>query len=450
MADAFGLDFGTTNTLASIIQGGCALSLTNREDNLPHPSVVWYHGGEVVVGRHAKQHLTQIGTGVLGDVVRSPKSFLGTGASIHVAGIAREPAEVVAEILRFVRQDAMDRGYTGMSFDRAVLTIPVGMNGLARRELRDAALRQGLHIQQFVHEPLAALYGYLRGQSEFRRRVAELEGQLALVFDWGGGTLDLTLCRFIGGNLVQVQNRGDNNVGGDRFDERLLRYVKDTHARQHNITAWPGEMPNADAKLIAECEAAKIALSDRRDYRIFVANYLRSDGPERVLEVVLSRETLIELTKDLVLQGVANIDSLLDAVGIKDTSIALCLPTGGMVKMPYIRERILERFGPARAPNITNGDRIIAEGAAWIANDGLRLRLAKPFEVLHADNTYVTIFDERTVLPLENQIIASKLGAYCVDPRDGFAKFQLVRPRMARKKNRHRSQAHIQQLDRRR
>lgn len=259
--------------------------------------------------------------------------------------------------------------------------------------------------------------------------MAELEGQTTLVFDWGGGTLDLTLCKFIGGTLVQIQNKGDNNVGGDRFDERLVHNAKSEHAKQHGLTHWPGEMPNADAKLLSECETAKITLSSRDEANIFVPNFLRADGPERNLEIKLTKSNLVRLSCDLIDDGLQNIDSLLESAGIKESSVALCLATGGMVQVPHIRERLLERFGPARVPSITNSDRIIAEGAAWIANDGLRLRLAKPFELLHADDTYVPIISERADLPTENNEQLFKLGMYCVDPRDGFAKFQFARPK---------------------
>jgi molecular chaperone DnaK len=430
MAQVFGLDFGTTNSLAAFVQNGQALSLLG-EDNLPHPSVVWFHGSEIIVGRRAKQHLSQTGAAVLGDLVRSPKAFLGSGGNIHVGGIDRSPRDVVSEIIRHIRTDAISRKYRGLDFTRAIITIPVNMTGRGRKELRDAALKAGLHIVQFVHEPLAALYGHLRSlpETEFKRRMAELEGQTALVFDWGGGTLDLTLCKFIGGTLVQIQNKGDNNVGGDRFDERLVRNAKSEHANQYGLMHWPGEMPNADAKLLSECETAKITLSSRDEANIFIPNFLRAEGPERNLELRLTKPDLERLTRDLIDDGLHNIDSLLESAGIKEGSVALCLATGGMVKVPYIRERLLERFGLARVPLINNSDRIIAEGAAWIANDGLRLRLAKPFELLHADDTYVPIISEHVDLPTENNDQLFKLGMYCVDPRDGFAKFQFARPK---------------------
>src|SRR5260370_1268259 len=146
MDQVFGLDFGTTNSLAAFIQNGQPLSLL--EENLPHPSVVWFNGSEIVVGRRAKQHLSQTGAAILGDLVRSPKAFLGSGGNIHVGGIDRSPRDVISEIFKHVRLDALSRKYRGMDFDRAIITIPVNMTGRARKELRDAALKAGLHIIQ--------------------------------------------------------------------------------------------------------------------------------------------------------------------------------------------------------------------------------------------------------------------------------------------------------------
>ncbi|TWA85146.1 molecular chaperone DnaK (HSP70) [Azospirillum brasilense] len=429
MAQVFGLDFGTTNSLAAIVLNDSVSVLTDRETDRPHPSAVWYHGAEVVAGRRAKDQLTEIATGVVGDVVRSPKSYLGTGAAIHVGGVAREPSDVVADILRHVRTDATSLpGMRDMGFDRAIVTIPVNMKGAARRELRDAAYKAGLHIVQYVHEPLAALYGHLRSQPSFKQKLAELEGRYVLVFDWGGGTLDLTLVKLVGGTLVQIQNMGDNTIGGDRFDERLVNHVKDRHANVYRLASWPSQMPNAEAQLIGQCELAKIRLSERHSATVFMANFLRSDGPERTLDLAVGREELEGLTRDLVDQGMANIDRLLASANVPEAAVALCLATGGVVQMPAIRNRLTEKFGLARVPTIGNGDRVIAEGAAWIAHDGLRLCLAKPFEVLHADDTYVPVIPEGTFLPLENQTHPYELGLYCVDPRDGLAKLQFTRP----------------------
>ncbi len=428
MAKIFGLDFGTTNSLASIVVGEKMLSLVNEDDQMPHPSVIRYHGDEVVVGRAAKNAIETTDVGVIGDFVRSPKRYLGSGEKIHVGGVARGVSDVVAEILRYVRDDARQRNIAGESFERAVMTIPVNAVGRARRDLREAALKAGLHIHQFVQEPFAALYGHLRSFPNFRRRLADLEGQVVLVFDWGGGTLDLTLCKITKGMLVQIQSKGDNTVGGDRFDDRLIRYAKNEHMRQYGIDGVANEFPHAEAKLIAQCETAKIALSERSNATIAVAHYLKSTVPDHTLEVKIARGKLVDLTRDIVDAGMRNIDEILESTGVNQASIALCLATGGMVRMPYIRERLLERFDPLRVPKIDDGDRIISQGAAWIAHDGVRLTLAKPFELLLGDDNYSTLVSEGTELPLENESFAFPFKAYCVDPRDGYGKFQFARP----------------------
>ena len=429
MAKIYGLDFGTTNSLASVVVAEQMLSLVNEEDQLPHPSVIRYHGDEVVVGRAAKNTIDTTGTGVIGDYVRSPKTYLGSYQKIHVGGVARDVSDVIAKILAFVKNDACQRNLKGEAFENAIMTIPVNSTGRARRQLREAALKAGIHVHQFVQEPFAALYGFLRSRPDFQRQIAELEGRIILVFDWGGGTLDLTLCKISKGMMVQVQSKGDNTVGGDRFDERLIRYARNTHIDQYGLDDVFTEFPNSLAKLIAQCEMAKIGLSDRSNATIAVAHYMKSDGPDRTLEVSIDRELLVEMTKDIVLDGMRNIDQILESSGINEASIAQVIATGGMVRMPFIRELLLERFDPIRVPKLENGERIISQGAAWIAHDEVRQTLAKPFEVLLGNDDYVTLIEEKHRLPIENeQQVLPTFTAYCTDPRDGYGKLQFARP----------------------
>lgn len=277
MAEIVGIDFGTTNSLVSFALGDRVQPLTDKANgDLPHPSVVWYHGNEVIVGRRAKAQLGEDDDGFASGIVRSPKAFLGRGESLIVSGVSRSPSDVVAEVFRFLRADAAEQGH---DFDRAVVTIPVTMDGRGRRELRDAAHKAGVRIVQFVHEPLAALYAYLRDQESFGRALAELNEKLILVFDWGGGTLDLTLCRLSGNTLSQIHNLGDRDIGGDQFDTRLRNSVVERHLAQYDLDV-PDIAPGADRTLIQRCEQAKIQLSDQGSATVFVKNYLRSEGPE--------------------------------------------------------------------------------------------------------------------------------------------------------------------------
>lgn len=426
MAEVFGLDFGTTNSLAARVvrrDGAGARAVTYVHEGRPHPSVVLYRGDQVVVGRAAKDQLATVGAGVVGDAVVSPKAQLGRDQPFHVAGASRTPREVVAEILRHVYQDACDQ--SELTFDEAVVTIPVNMGGRGRRDLRRAAADAGFSIRQFVHEPLAALYAYLRESQDWERRVAELEGKLMLVVDWGGGTLDLTLCQLVDGTVMQLHNSGDSRVGGDVFDDRLRHLVRNGHAKEHGLDVLDPQ-PGAEAKLVASCEQAKITLSDAADAQVDVLNYLTAERGRHV-EVTVSRDDLERLTEDLVLQGLASIDRVLDRGGIEAASLELVLATGGMMGMPVIHHRLRERFGPARVPKVEHGDRLIAKGAAWVAHDERMVRLSKPFEVLLASDSPATLIPETVDLPTRGTQAPYSFGFHCVDPRDGVARFQFLR-----------------------
>ena len=429
MATVFGLDFGTTNSLASIVADGRAVALTDLEDR-PYPSVVLFRGEERIVGRAAKDQLDVAGVGVIGDAVRSPKASLGSGRAIHVAGVARSAREIVALIIQHVRDSSASYTHElGMDEPllEAVMTIPIDMDGRARRELRAAAADAGVLIRQFVHEPLAALYGYLRGADDWQRSVALLEGKLVLVFDWGGGTLDLTLCRVLGRTIIQIHNLGEGRIGGDVFDERLRHLVQDEHARRHGLESLE-RMPGAEAKLLNRCEQAKISLSSSDDATVFVPAYLDVDGEAADVEVTITCDQLEELSADIVADGMGAIDRLLALSGLEDSDIEMVLATGGMVEMPVIRRRLKERFGPVRVPTVTDGQQIISKGAAWIGYDEQPLRLAKPLEVMLASDHPFSMAWAEMRLPVRGEVEVRACDVFCVDPRDGFARFQFVRP----------------------
>lgn len=423
-----GLDFGTTNSLVSAIgRDGRPIHLTDKDDR-PHPSVVWYRGGEVIVGREARKHLDAGAEAITGSFVRSPKRLLDQDAPVHVGGREIDPRDVIADVFQFLRKDAAARSVKH-KLTRAVVTIPVKLDGAGRSRLREAARKAGVGIAQFAHEPLAALYAYLRSQPDFRRRLAELDGSKILVFDWGGGTLDLTLCQIQRDQIVQIANVGDHEVGGDRFDEFLRNKVREIHARQHGLEDIASlERDEARISLLNQCELRKIELSSRDSATVFVRNYLRTDGPGRDLSVPISRGEAADWTRALVDRGLSAIDTLLEHNHLSYHEVALCLPTGGMVNVPAIRDGLNERFG-GRSPRLTNGDRIISEGAAWIAHDGLRLGLAKPIELLQSDDTYAAVVPVPYELPVENETKAAANTVYhCVDPRPGRASFTFARP----------------------
>ncbi len=433
----FGIDFGTTNSLAALVVGDRVSSLVDQATGRPHPSVIWYRGGDVVVGREARENMDLTEGGAPPGFVRSPKMALRRDGPIFVDGRPIEPTDAVAEVLRHLKADATipREKAEGHDLDRAVFTIPVDFGGPQRRALRQAARKAGIGVVQFVHEPVSALYAYLRSQPDVGRELARLEGRSVLVFDWGGGTLDLTLCRIQGGSIMQTANLGDTEVGGDRFDDRLRNLLRSKHAAAHHLEDVSAlEQPGMAAKLLHQCEGAKIKLSehDAKNRSVIIRDFLKIDGPARNLVSAVSKEELKKESASIVARGLARIDEILEQSRLSYRDIELCLATGGMVNMPAIRDGLTERF-LGRVPRVPNVDRIIAEGGAWIAHDGLRLTLSKPIEILVADTSglgsYYPLVEAGWQLPLENETQnVTNTRLYCTDPREGVAFVELVKP----------------------
>lgn len=423
----YGFDFGTTNSLISVVEGDrCIPYVDEDHGGLPHPSVVCYDGDEVIVGHSARARLASSGLGVIGNVVRSPKTLLGKH-SVHVDGVSRSPRQMVADIVRFVTGHARDE--RPGDYSRAVVTIPVDMNGERRRDLREAFRLAGVTIDQFVHEPLAALYGHLRSLPDFASEVRRLDRQYMLVFDWGGGTLDLTLCQLVDGYLVQVANHGCSHLGGDVIDESIMHEVVRRHSSGQETLEGVGIAADAQKRLLARAERAKIDLSSKSQAQIYVPNYFRAEQADPDLDYMLSREVLEEIVSAKLAEGLQMIGTLLDSVGFETADISLCLATGGMVNMPLIKTRLLEMFGPQRLCVSKEGQLIISKGAAWIAHDRANLLLAKNIELALARDTRHVAIKAGSEMPREGSIQqAERLNLYCTDPRDGVAKIQLEVP----------------------
>jgi len=282
-------------------------------------------------------------------------------------------------------------------------------------------------IVQFIHEPHAALYGYLRSEVNYASMLRRYDRKIILVFDWGGGTVDLTLCRLADGMLVQIENDGTSEVGGDVFDETIKNEVVKRVYQTRNLDHSVKTHPDAMTRLLHQCERAKIELSQRTRVELYVPNFFRGVSEEE-LEFSLSREDLESMTASLLDKGVSRITKLLEAAGISTSQIALCLATGGMANMPTIRSRLHELFGPQRVHLSEKSSTMIAEGSAWIAHDEARLRLSKHVELLLARNSFMQLVKAGTEMPKEGEVQRDQFHLYCVDPRDGHANFQLQSP----------------------
>lgn len=423
-----GFDFGTTNSLISVVVGDRVIDVVDPDDGLPFPSVVRYEGAKTLVGREAKESLDSIGVGVHGNTVMSPKFLLGD-ESVHVGGVERSPIDIVHDVVSHVKSEAL-RGPRASALEgvtQAVVTIPVNMTGPRRAALRDAFRRADIGITQFVHEPLAALYGYFRSSSDMAALQRQYNRRYLLVVDWGGGTLDLTLCRIDGGSLTQIRNNGSDDVGGDRFDEAIRNGVIERFIKETGLGLDSTVHPDARTRLLHDAETNKIALSTRSTVTFYRQGFFRD--PETTLEYRLTRDAMEEMTSDLVRAGVNGIAQLLESAGIGASQVALCLVTGGMASMPIIRSRLNELFGPQRVDVPDNSATLIAQGAAWVAHDRQRLRLARTVELELARSSYLPVLPADTEMPIGREEKRTSYSLYCVDPRDGSARFQLCTPR---------------------
>lgn len=424
-----GFDFGTTNSLVSVIRGNAPINLLDPDRDQPFPSIVAYEGADVVVGEAAKQRLGTAGLGVHGNIVRSPKVYLGR-EDLHVGGQLRSPEDIVADVVSHVRDEsvaaALDAQLGLDAISRAVVTMPVQMSGDQRRQLRSAFARCGVDVVQFVHEPFAALYGYLRSQPDPEDVLRQLDRKLVLVVDWGGGTLDLTLCRVRGRSLTQLVNLGINDVGGDYFDEAIQRFVIGEFMSSRETSRVD---PDAELRLLHQCETAKIMLSDTDSYALYVPGFLAEGGES--LSHRLDRTQVEHATSSLVSRGLDVIEKLLADAEIGPLQVGMCLATGGMVNMPVVRSQLHQLFGSQRVVTSSSTQTLVAEGAAWVAHDRQTLVLARPVELLLARHGVLPLVKAGTPSPRLDEVVTTSHSLYCADPRDGRAHFQLVTPERA-------------------
>lgn len=423
-----GFDFGTTNSLISVVQGETATHFLDIEGR-PIPSAAGYEGTRKILGREAKERLAQAGLAVQGNIVRSPKRYLGE-ESISIGGTERDPVDIVADVVRHVRDEALSGNRMLDEVTSAVVTIPVDMDGHRRRALREAFTGAGVRIAQFVHEPFAALYGFFRSEN-LTAMLDQYNNKLVLVFDWGGGTLDLTLCRPMGNMVVQIINDGTDEVGGDVFDETVMERVLKKVVRERELEAQIDTNPGARARLLERCERAKIDLSSRPNAGIYVSSFFR-DAEADDFDYTLSKEELEEVVGPLLEKGFNRIRKVLSDAEYSLEQVALCLATGGMSNMPAVREMLHAWFGPQRVKIPDEAATLISEGAAWIAADKAELQLAKNVELELARNSYLPLLKAGTLMPKEGEVrMHEPFHLYCTDPRDGIAKFQICTPRRA-------------------
>ena len=351
MARAVGIDLGTTNSAVAVLSGGEPEVIANAEGARTTPSVVAFaKNGEVLVGEVAKrQAVTNVDR-----TIRSVKRHIGEGDwSVKIDGKDYTPQEISARVLQKLKRDA--EAYLGEDVTDAVITVPAYFNDAQRQATKEAGTVAGLNVLRIVNEPTAAAlaYGLDKGDAE----------QTILVFDLGGGTFDVSLLE-IGDGVIEVKaTNGDNHLGGDDWDQRIVDWLVEKFRSGHGIDLTRDKM--AMQRLREAAEKAKIELSSSNSTGINLP-YITQDADKNALflDETLSRAEFQKITSDLLERTKAPFQNVVKDAGINVGAIDHVVLVGGSTRMPAVSELVKELTGGKEPNKGVNPDEVVAVGAA--------------------------------------------------------------------------------------
>ena len=350
MARAVGIDLGTTNSVVSVLEGGEPVVITNAEGARTTPSVVAFaKNGEVLVGEVAKrQAVTNVDR-----TIRSVKRHMGdTTWNVDIDGKKYNAQEISARILQKLKRDA--EAYLGDTVTDAVITVPAYFNDAQRQATKDAGQIAGLNVLRIVNEPTAAAlaYGLDKGDKD----------QTILVFDLGGGTFDVSLLE-IGEGIVEVKaTSGDNNLGGDDWDQRVVDHLVTQFKNSNGVDLSADKV--ALQRLREAAEKAKIELSSSQSAAINLPYITASDAGPLHLDETLTRADFQKMTADLIDRTKSPFNQVIKDAGVKVADIDHVVLVGGSTRMPAVTDLVKELTG-GREPNKgVNPDEVVAVGAA--------------------------------------------------------------------------------------
>jgi molecular chaperone DnaK len=348
MARAVGIDLGTTNSVVSVLEGGEPVVIANAEGSRTTPSVVAFaKNGEVLVGEVAKrQAVTNVDR-----TIRSVKRHMGSNWTIEIDGKKYTAQEISARTLMKLKRDA--EAYLGENVTDAVITVPAYFSDAQRQATKEAGEIAGLNVLRIINEPTSAAlaYGLDKGDKE----------QTILVFDLGGGTFDVSLLE-IGDGVVEVKaTSGDNNLGGDDWDNAIVDWMVTSFKNAHGVDLSKDKM--AMQRLREAAEKAKIELSSSTQTSINLPYITASaDGPLH-LEETLSRAQFESMTADLLNRTKAPVQSVLKDAGITLDKIDQVVLVGGSTRMPAVADLVKSETGKEANKGV-NPDEVVAIGAA--------------------------------------------------------------------------------------
>ncbi len=347
MGKVIGIDLGTTNSCVAVMEGGEPVVIPNAEGNRTTPSVVAFSKtGERLVGHVAKrQAITNPERTII-----SIKRDMGTDRRIEIDGKKYSPQEISAMILQKLKADA--EAYLGEKVTQAVITVPAYFSDSQRQATKDAGRIAGLEVLRIINEPTAAALAY---------GLDKEHDQKIMVFDLGGGTFDVSILEIGDGVFEVLATSGNNRLGGDDFDQRIIDYLAESFKREHGIDLREDRM--ALQRLKEAAEKAKIELSGVTTTNINLP-FITADasGPKH-LDMTLTRAKFEELTADLVEKTMIPTRQAMEDAGLTPDKIDKVLLVGGSTRIPAVQEAVRKYLGKEPFKGI-NPDECVAIGAA--------------------------------------------------------------------------------------
>ena len=353
MSRAVGIDLGTTNSVVSVLEGGEPTVISNAEGFRTTPSVVAFtKDGEVLVGETAKrQAVTNVER-----TISSVKRHMGTDWTTEIDDKKYTPQEISARILQKLKRDAEQ--YLGESVTDAVITVPAYFNDAERQATKEAGEIAGLNVLRIINEPTAAAlaYGLDKGK----------EDELILVFDLGGGTFDVSLLE-VGKDddfsTIQVRaTSGDNRLGGDDWDERIMNYLADRFKDTTGVDISSDKI--AKQRLKEAAEQAKKELSGSTQAQVQLPYLSLTESGPANLDETITRSKFEELTNDLIERTRKPFNDVIKEAGVKVADIAHVVLVGGSTRMPAVTNLVKELTGGKEPNKSVNPDEVVAVGAA--------------------------------------------------------------------------------------
>ena len=347
MGKIIGIDLGTTNSCVAVMEGGKPVVIANTEGSRTTPSVVAFtKTGERLVGEPAKRQAVTNAD----KTISSIKRHMGTDFRIKIDDKRFSPQEISAMVLQKMKADA--ENYLGEKVTEAVITVPAYFNDAQRQATKDAGKIAGLDVKRIINEPTAAALAYgLDNEKE----------QKIMVYDLGGGTFDVSIIEIGDGVIEVLATSGDNRLGGDDFDEKIVRYMIDEFKKAEGVDLSTDKM--AMQRLREAAEKAKKELSSATTTNInlpFIT--ATADGPKH-FDMNLTRAKFDELTADLIERTALPVQNALRDAGLNASELSKVLLVGGSTRVPAVQEKVKQLTGQEPSKNL-NPDECVALGAS--------------------------------------------------------------------------------------